>query len=114
MGLVLEGEVKRQAGRLLEQNTKFKNSSAKLFEELTAIAKEVKSEDSDLASTIELYANAYNELKDKLTAKYETLAGKMNTWVENTVKNQAEIRKHIEQGHVEVDHLNSLYSTLNK
>lgn len=114
MAFVISGEVKRQANRVLEQNTKFKNSSAKLFEELTAIAKEVKSEDSDLAKTIELYANAYNELKDKLTAKYTLLANKMNDWVAKTEANEENVTKMIKSGSMGVDHLNEVYQTLNK
>ena len=81
-------EIKRQAGRVEEQLTKFLNSAYNVRGELENIVEVVISEDSQLARTITNTATTLDALESKMQANFDKLAQIMHKYADETLGNE--------------------------
>lgn len=81
-------EINRQQGRVREQLTKFVSASGNISGEIANASEIIKSEDSELAQTLDKTNEAINNLQSKMVSNFTKLANLMLQYSNNTIENE--------------------------
>ncbi|HJJ17595.1 MAG TPA: hypothetical protein OIM63_05910 [Bacilli bacterium] len=95
-GTLEASEIERQAGALDTQKERCYSIYNANIKRLYNISKIVRSEDSNLASTVERYANSYIRIQANMKQSFTSLANKMRDYVYQTVQNETQASDEIE------------------
>ena len=88
-------EIKRQATRIEEEVVHFDNSVNLIIRALSDMQNIVRSEDSNLAHTIELYQNSYEDIHGNIKREFKQLAQKMHSYADRTIANEENISEDV-------------------
>ena len=95
-GTLEASEIERQAGALDAQKERCYNIYNANIKRLYDISKVVRSEDSNLASTVERYANSYIRIQANMKQSFTSLANKMREYARQTVQNETQTSEEVE------------------
>ena len=105
-------EIDRQQARVREQLTKFISTSGNISGEIAKASEVKKSEDSELAQTLDKTNDAINNLQSKMVANFTKLADLMLQYSNKTIANEEEAAMDSEQINDEIDDIDSVLDSI--
>lgn len=105
-------EIDRQQGRVREQLTKFVSASGNISGEIAIASEIIKSEDSELAQTLNKTNDAINNLQSKMVSNFTKLADLMLQYSQKTIANEEQAIEDSSNINNELDELNSFLDSI--